>query len=88
MLLWLSILILYKYIQKELRKMIKSLLMTLIMMGLGFLFEKKILARLKQKTIFALISIVMKTDFSNYVSDQEFENLMDLLLVIDENKSH
>ena len=62
--------------------------MTLIMMGLGFLFEKKILARLKQKTIFALISIVMKTDFSNYVSDQEFENPMDLLLVIDENKSH
>ena len=29
-----------------------------------------------------------QTDFSNYVSDQEFENSMDLLLAIDENKSH
>ena len=29
-----------------------------------------------------------QTDFSNYVSDQEFENSMDLLLAIDENQSH
>ena len=35
-------------------------LMILIMMGLSFLCEKKILAKLKQKTIFALVCIVMK----------------------------
>ena len=29
-----------------------------------------------------------KLTFSIYVSDQKFENSMDLLLVIDENKSH
>ena len=29
-----------------------------------------------------------KLTFSIYVSDQKFENAMDLLLVIDENKSH
>ena len=29
-----------------------------------------------------------KLTFPIYVSDQKFENLMDLLLVIDENKSH
>ena len=33
------------------------------MMGLGFLFEKKILARLKRKTTFALMCIVMKTNW-------------------------
>ena len=39
----------------------KNLLKILIMMVLGFLCQKKILARLKGKTIFVLICIVMKT---------------------------
>ena len=40
--------------------------MILIMIELSFLFEKKILAKLKQKTAFALMCIVMKkADFSN-----------------------
>ena len=39
----------------------KNLLIILIMMLLGFLCEKKILARLKGKTIFVLMCIVMKT---------------------------
>ena len=33
--------------------------MILIMIDLGFLFEKKILARLKQKTAFALMCFAM-----------------------------
>ena len=66
--------------------------MILIMMVLNFLCEKKILTRFKQKTTFALMCFVMcyenKLTFPIYISDQELENSMDLLLVIDENKSH
>ena len=57
------------------------------MMELGFLCEKKILARLKQKTTFALFCYENRLAFTIYISDQEFENSMDLLLVLDENKS-
>ena len=39
----------------------KNLLIILIMMGLSFLCGKKILARLKKRTIFALMCFVMKT---------------------------
>ena len=39
----------------------KSLLIILIMKELSFLCEKKILARLKQKTTFVLMYFVMKT---------------------------
>ena len=43
--------------------------MVLIMMELNFLCEKKILARLKQKTTFALMCIVMKTSwFFQFIS--------------------
>ena len=58
----LGILIPQKYIQKELRQMIKNLLMILIMIELIFLQEKKILARLKRRTTFALMFFVMKID--------------------------
>ena len=51
----LGILILYKYIQKELKEKRKILLMILIMKELRFLCEKKILARLKQKSPFVLM---------------------------------
>ena len=54
------ILILLKYIQEELNEKIKNLLMILIMMELGFLCKKKLLARLKQKTTFALTCFVKK----------------------------
>ena len=84
----LGILILKKYIQKESKRMTKSLLIIFIMMELGFLCEKKILARLKQKTTFALMFCYEnRLAFTIYISDQEFENSMDLLLVLDENKS-
>ena len=52
----------------------------------GFPVREKILSRLKQKAIFASKCTVMKA--SLYISDQEFENLMDLLLVIEENKPY
>ena len=84
-----------KHIQEELCKPIKSLQMILIMMGLGFLCKKKILARLKRKTTFALTSIVMKTSwlfqftiFQSKLSNFTFDNSIDFLFVTDESKSH
>ena len=47
-------------IQKNLRKKIKSLLVILIVMVLSFQCKKKILARLRRKTIHALTCLVMK----------------------------
>ena len=58
----LGILILSKHIQKELQERIKSLLMILIMMGLSFLSEKKILVKLNRKTTFALMCFVTEID--------------------------
>ena len=84
----LGILLPLKYIQKELLRKIKSLLMILIMIELNFLCESKILARLKKRTIFALTCFENKLVFPIYVPDQKLENSMDLWLVIDENKSH
>ena len=54
--------------------------MILIMRGLNFLFQKQIIAKLKGKTIFALMCFVMR--IINFV------NCMDLLLISDESKSH
>ena len=64
--------------------------MILIMTELNFLCEKKILARLEKKNNICVnvYCYENKLTFSIYVSDQKFENAMDLLLVIDENKSH
>ena len=56
----LGMLILQKYIQKGLQGKIKNLFIILIMVELNFLFKKKILARLKKRTIFALMCFVMK----------------------------
>ena len=64
--------------------------MILIVVGLNFLCKKKILARLKQKTNICInvFCYENKLTFPIYASDQKFENLIDLLLVTDENKSH
>ena len=67
--------------------MIKNSSMILIMMGLGFLFKKKILARLKSN-ICICINVDCyenKLTFPIYISDQEFENSIDSLLVTNEN---
>ena len=56
--------------------------------GVEFLCEKKILARLKKRTVFALMCIVMKTGwFFQYTFQKTFETSMKLLLVI-EKKIH
>ena len=59
----LGILILQEYIHKEFHKMMKSLLMIIIIMGLNFLCKKKILAKLKKRTVFASMSIATKTSW-------------------------
>ena len=69
-------------VHPELHRMTKSLLIILIMMGLNFLCEKKILARLKKE------QYLHKLPFPIAASDQKFENSMDLLLVTDGDKSH
>ena len=86
----LGMLIQLKYIQKELHRKIKNLLMILIMIELNFLSERNILARLKKRTKFALTCSVKKNrlTFAIYDSHQKFENSMDLLLAIDKSKSH
>ena len=53
-------LILQKNIQKEFKKLTKKLLKNVIMMELSFACKKKILAKLKGKTIYALTCLVMK----------------------------
>ena len=57
------------------------MLMVLIMMKLSWLCNKNILARLKKRSVFALMCLVTKMD-------QKFEDSMGLLLLIDDNKSH
>ena len=58
------------------------------MMELSFMCKKKILARLKRKNICINVFGYKKgLIFPIYVSDQKFENSMDLLLSIDD-KSH
>ena len=60
------------------------------MMGLGFLFEKTLLARLKKK-INICINVFCyenRLTFPIYILNQKFENSMDLLLVTDGDKSH
>ena len=56
------------------------------MMELNFLCEKKM--EKKKNICINMFCFENKLTFPIYVSDQKFENLMDLLLVIDENKSH
>ena len=60
------------------------------MMELSFLFEKKILARLKKKNNIWINVFCYENKLvsSIYISYQKFENSMDLLLVADGEKSH
>ena len=68
----------------------EKLLIVLIMMELGFLREKKILARLKLKNnnCINVFCYENKLTFPICVSDQKFESSVDLLVVTDENKLH
>ena len=61
--------------------------MILIIKELNFLFQKKITAELKHKTIFTFCYKNGLT-YRVYVSDQKFHNSMDFLLISNGNKSH
>ena len=66
--------------------MIKDLLVILIMMELSFLCKKKILAKLRYKIIF--FGYENESVFPIFISEQKFEDSMDLLLLFEDNKSH
>ena len=74
---FLGILIPSKYIQKESQKKIKNLL------KIEFPVQEKDFWKIETKN-----NICINGTFPIYVSDQKFENSMDLLLVIDKNKSY
>ena len=61
--------------------------MILIMMELNFLRGKKIFSKIEIKNKIC-INVFCYENRLIYISDQKFENIMDLLLIIDENKSH
>ena len=64
--------------------------MILIMMELNFLVREKDFSKIEKNNNICINVFCYKNTltFSIYVSDQKFENSMDLLLVIDKNKSH
>ena len=73
------------------KKTDKKLLKNLIMMKLSFPCKKMILARLKWKNNRCKYNVFCyenKFAFPINVSDQKFENTMDLLLLIDDDKSY
>ena len=63
--------------------------MILIMVGLSFLWEKKIWTIEEKNSICINVYYYEnKLTFPIYISDQKFENLMDLLHIFDNDKSH
>ena len=63
--------------------------MIFIMIELNFLYKKKILARLKKNNIWInVFCYENRLTFPIYISNQKFENSMDLLLIIDGDKSY
>ena len=66
----------FSWLNSRISFTIKNLLRILIMIELGFPFEKRILAKLKQKTTFALTCFVTKTSqFSNLHFKSKFWRL-------------
>ena len=59
------------------------------MMKLNFLFQKKDFSRIKTKNNIWInfFCYENKSTFAIYISDKKFDNSMDLLLIINENKS-
>ena len=58
--------------------------------GIEFLVREKGISKIEKKNNICInvFCYASKLTFPIYVSDQKLENSMDLLLVIDENKSH
>ena len=78
----LDILILGENIQKELQKLIEKLLVVLIMLKD---FEK---IEIQNNICINVFFCENEMVFSIYVSNKKFENSMELLLLVNDNKSH
>ena len=78
----LDILILGENIQKELQKLIEKLIVVLIMLKD---FEK---IEIQNNICINVFFCENEMVFSIYVSNQKFENSMELLLLVNDNKSH
>ena len=86
----LDILILQKNIQKELRKLTEKLLKNLVMMEFSFQCKKKIFNKIEAKNNICINVFGYGNGliFPICVSNQKFEDSMNLLLLIDDDKSH
>ena len=58
--------------------------------GIEFSVAKKPFCRIEQKKIYIFIAFCYEDDlvFPIHISDQKFKNCLDLLMIINENKSH
>ena len=86
----LDILILQKNIQKELKKTDKKNAEKLDYDGIKFPVQEKDFSKIEVKNNICInvFGYEDKLVFPIYVSDQKFEDSMDLLLLIDDDKSH
>ena len=85
----LVILILQKYIQRELHGKIKKLVKNLSYDGIEFRVREKDIRKIEKKNniCFIVFRYENKLTFPIYISDQKFENSMDSLLLTDYDKS-
>ena len=72
---------------ERIRQTDKELVSDLNYDGVGFPVREKDFNKIERKTAFVLMCFVMKVNWL-FQYTIEMKNLMDLLLVIDENKSH
>ena len=80
----LDILILLKNIQEELKKLIRKLLKNSIMIKLNFRYKIEV----KNNICINVFGHENKLVFLIYVSGKKFKDSMDLLLLIEGDKSH
>ena len=86
----LDILILQKSIQKELKKTDKKTTEKLDYDGIEFPMQEKDFSKIEVKNNICINVFGYENElvFPIYVSDQKFEDSIDLLLLIDDDKSH
>ena len=86
----LDILILQKNIQKELKKLTKKIAQKLNYNKIEFPVQEKDFNKIKVKNNICInvFGYENKMVFPICISDQKFEDSMDLLLLIDDDKSH
>ena len=70
---------------ERIKKMTKKLLKNLIIMGLSFLYKK---IEIQNYICIYLIGYDNRLVFPIYILDQKFEDSMNLLLLIDDDKSY